>query len=481
MSRSSVAVASDAAAVRERTDGIRLVSYAGLLVAVIAIVARAIGLFDWSLWEDEEATIYYALHPSLPFPSFFPVFFWLLKAAFSLSGPSVQAARITSALVGLASLWITYACFKKRLGRPVVLLAVLLLSVNLGHVFWSQSVRYYTLALCFQVISLECFLAGFEDRRDYYLVLANVAFALALLTHFSAILLLPVFIAYLLLAPWLTPARGYGIRSHLWFALPMAAVLLVFGARIHASQGMMGGWVLPSARDPLHVLTTMVAYFGVPLLVVGTLAGLRSRATTPVRLLLMCVAFVTVAELVTIATLNLINVTWYYGLVALVGFALLAADWIVELYERNRRAVAVAIVVSSVAYSVVWLALYFTVAAGDRPRWKEASDYVARASTNSSVRTAQVFATAPNVVAYYLGSPDGGRDGDLVVHHPGTSPDAVQHGAEEWYLMPAFEITPAYAQYFRARCRFETEFRANTGPRDRSVKVYHCGTESRTQ
>jgi 4-amino-4-deoxy-L-arabinose transferase-like glycosyltransferase len=451
----------------------------------VAVGVRAIGLREWSLWEDEEASIFYALHPSLPFPSLFPVFFLMLKGAFAIAGVSVDVARVFSALVGLVSLWLVYACFKHWLGRSTVRLAVLFMAVNLGHVFWSQSVRYYTAALCFQIVSLAWFLTGFEKKRPMLLVLANVAFAAALLTHLSAILLLPVFVAFLVLSPFVSRGRRYEWSSYVAFAVPLALSTATFAVRIQQSQELMAPWVVPSAREPWHVLVTSAAYFGPPLLLLGAIGSIRRGWATmpPVHLLMVCVSMVPLAEMPIITALDLINVAWYYGLIALVGLSVLSAELIADLYARRRRVLAKLAAGGALVYSVAWLIVYFTHAAGDRPRWKEATEYIMREGgvRYGAPRSPDVFATAPGVVAYYLGVPDGGRQGESLVRMPTWTPRASQSLKDEWYLLPAFDISAEYQDWLRARCTLKAAFAATLGPRDRSVKVYYCPATSASE
>jgi 4-amino-4-deoxy-L-arabinose transferase-like glycosyltransferase len=346
------------------------------VVVVLAVVFRIWHLSLWSLWEDEEATIHYALNPNKRFPSAFPIFFLGLRGFFSITGVSVWTARLFSVAIGLASLTLVFFCVRRLVGRASALLAVLFLALNLGHVFWSQSVRYYTLVFCFELLSLYCFYWGFERRRGWLLLLANVALVAAMLTHFSAVLLVPVFVAFLgLRLVGVGDVPRYPLRLYAAFGITLAVVMAAFSYKILALQGMMGSWALPSARDPLHVFVTLAAYFGAPLLVVA-LAGavFNRRHFDRGRLLLLLLAIVPVLELIVIAALDVINVTWYYGFIAIVGFAVIAADWIVRLHSEARRGAAFALTGGLLAYSLAMLVMYQTIAYGDRPRWREAAD-----------------------------------------------------------------------------------------------------------
>ena len=124
-------------------------------------------LGEWSLWEDEEGSIYYALRLEQAFPSFFPLFFATLHEVFRLTGVSVQVGcPLPAPHFGIGSIVLTYACFRKLLSGPVALVAAFLLAINLGHLFWSQSIRYYMMVLDFQLLSVYWFLVGFERGRS---------------------------------------------------------------------------------------------------------------------------------------------------------------------------------------------------------------------------------------------------------------------------------------------------------------------------
>jgi predicted membrane-bound mannosyltransferase len=447
-------------------------------VVTVAVVARLWHLSTWSLWEDEEATIHYALNPHKWFPSAFPIFFLGLRGFFSMAGVSVTSARAFSVAIGLTSLLIVFFCVRRMVGRESALLAVLLLAVNIGHVFWSQSVRYYTLVLSFELLSVYCFFWGLERRRAWLLLLSNVALFAAMLTHFSAILLVPVFIAYMG-ARLLKLASGPPLPLALYvaFGLPLAIVVGLFAIKIAALQGMMGGWALPSARDPVHVMSTLVAYFGGPMLGLAVAGLLFDRSNlTPSRLFMLLLAIVPVLELIVIAGLNVINVTWYYAFVAVVGFAVIAADWIVRLQRDGHRTWAVALSGGVLAYSVVLLSVYQTISYGDRPRWRDAANYI-RASTAIQADGAanpDIFATAPGVVAFYLGVAPEATQGQALVKLPTVPASEATLERDQWYAIPAFEITASLQTWLSSHCTLRVDFPARTGPRDRTLRVFHC-------
>jgi hypothetical protein len=456
------------------------IAWGVIAVLAFAMLLRVWGLTEWSMWEDEEGSISLAQRPFVGFQGFFPIFFVALNWLMAVTGLSVGAARALPAALGLLSIALTYFCFRRFVTPRVALLAALLLAMNLGHLFFSQSIRYYTTALVFQLLALYWFLDGFERDRIVPLILSILAFVLALLTHFSAVLAAPVFVGYLLLmiARRETNA-GYRWRNYLLFGLMLGGVLGVFAWRIMQLQHMIGGWAIPSARDPVHVGTTVVAYFGVPLLGLAVLAPwLATQLPRRVLYFLLTASFIPVLELLVIAQLNVVNVTWYYALIALIGFALLAAAVLVALWEQQRRRTAAVLTSLTLLYYSSFLAGYYTSWHGDRPRWDEAAYYVRQATRvePGAGDNPEVFASVPGVVAFYLGAdprePETYRIVQLIPERPKMS--ASTQGA--WYVVEAKLVSPEYRTWFATNCELKARFESMTGPIDRSVLVYQQKT-----
>jgi hypothetical protein len=270
--------------------------------------------------------------------------------------------------------------------------------------------------------------------------------------------------------------EGYNRRAYLTFGIPLTVILALFASRLAAMQGMLGGFTIPSARDPVHVLITVVAYFGVPLLGLGLLSPLLAPAGFSRRSLLFFLALgvIPILELLVIARLSIINVTWYYALIALFGFAVLAALSLVGLAERGRwRLMALAIGLSIVYYSTL-LGGYYTWMHGDRPRWEEAAYYL---KAESGIRTdrqdnPEVYATVPGVVQFYL---LGLRENDpnrFAIRSLPPQPPAQPVG-EQWYVIEAGQAPAEYVAWLEEHCERKSQFEARTGPRDRTITVYH--------
>jgi hypothetical protein len=435
------------------------------------------------MWEDEEGSMTLAQKPFRGFQGYFPIYFIILNGQMRPTGLSVPAARVIPACMGILSILFTFVCLRRYVSARAALIACLLLSLNIGHVFFSQSVRYYTTALVFQLLALAWFLQGFEEDRIWPLAASVFAFTLGLLTHFSAVLLAPVFVGYLLLTIVRGESgNGYHKKNYVLFGMMLVAVLTVFAWRIMQLRNMIGGWAIPSQRDPVHTALTFLAYFGIPLLGLALLAPwLARQLRSRILLFLLCAGFLPVLEVLVIAGMNVVNVTWYYAMIALVGLALLAGAGLVGLWERGYRISAGGLGVAAVSYYVVFLLAYNFNWHGDRPRWAEAAAYLHDVANidPAGPNTAEVYATVPGVVAFYLGADPRRPETYAVVRLLPRQP--VHQVKSAWYVVEAKVLSAEFRDWFANHCTLEARFESMTGHVDRTVLVYRSKGDSLRQ
>jgi predicted membrane-bound mannosyltransferase len=461
-----------------KPDRRRYYFWAVIGVVALAALLRTWKVSEWSLWQDEETTLYFSQHLDKGFPRASPVYFVVLHGLYQVTGISVTAGRLLAAVIGTASIGLMLLCFRHLLPRRVALVAALLLAINLGHVFWSQSVRYFTTVFLFELLAVYWFLDGFERGRYGSLFLANVALALALLTHFSALLLVRAFGVYLALMIGRRESGGaYHWRGYLAFGLPCVLILVLFAWELQRMQGLLSGMAIPLLRDPLHVGLTALAYFGVPVVGVALLCPFAVRHE-PRRIpwFFLIVGLVPVAKLLVLAQLSTVNVTWYYAFIALLGFTVAAAFGLVSLARAGWRRSAFALGSASVLYYGVLLAGYFTLMHGDRPRWQEAAQFLRQ---NGHVKPGAadnpaVYATVPGTIAFYLGVPPAQTMSDSLVQKAPRHPPERGPEREQWYVLEAIFVTPEYRSWFAKHGTLEAKFEVGSRFRDRSVFVFHC-------
>jgi hypothetical protein len=450
---------------------------APLLVLAVALLARGPHLGEWGLWEDEETSLHFSQRPDKSFPASFPIFFQALRGVFDLTGVGVLPGRAFAAALGLLGVALTGVGFSRLWSRPVGVLAALFVALSLGHVFWSQSVRYYILLFDFQILALYWFLSGFERNRPWELVLANVALALGLWTHFSGALLMPVFVGHLMLAAafrW--TGGGYDRRGYLVFGVPFLIVSALFAWKFKQFMATQASLV-EGPTNPVRLLVQVVLYFGPGTLALAALAPLVVRGWWRDRrfVFLLVAALVPVAELVVIAVLNLTIVTWYYAFFALVGFAGLAALTVTSLAERGRRVAAVGLLGLGLLGLVPLAVAYHTTFSGDRPRWKDACTWLKQERGVDPTRPGSppVLANVPGVVAFHLGVPAAETMGHPVVRQLPKQPPAEPPAGETWYVVEVSSISPEYLVWLDRHAEPVYTAEARTGPKDRTVRVYH--------
>jgi hypothetical protein len=170
--------------------------------------------------------------------------------------------------------------------------------------------------------------------------------------------------------------------------------------------------------------------------------------------------------------MNFVNVTWYYGFVAMVGLAVLSAASLTSLWNRGYRRAAAGLAVATFGYYGCFLGMYCTTAHGDRPRWGDAARFVRDeygVRPGSPVRP-KLYANVPGPVAFYLGEhPSKYEPSRVVVGLPERPADLPDGGI---YVVEERSLSPTYLAWFVNHCDLKARFEAHTGPADRSVSVY---------
>ena len=236
---------------RERRTGV-----APVIVAVLTFVAAVLRFWHLgakSLWLDEAITAWLAQASS-------PVFtgtvwrggeanmslFYVIMRAWSHLGSSEWTLRFFSVLMGIAAIPIFFVLGKRLFGSRVGLIAALLLTVNACHVAYSQEARSYTLFFLLAILSWYFFVRAIETGGSLDYIAYAVISALAVYSHFFALLLVA--------AQWAS-VLALGRERIRWGKLLLAAALLVLltGPALFFIVGRDTGqlaWVpKPSLRD----------------------------------------------------------------------------------------------------------------------------------------------------------------------------------------------------------------------------------------
>lgn len=102
-------------------------------------------------------------------------------------GDDETILRLPAALFGVASVWLVYLLGRKLFDETIGLLAAALLAIAPIHIYYSQEMRFYSLAT-FMMLAMVYAFARAESRRDW--LLFGIVATFALYAHYYALLVL---------------------------------------------------------------------------------------------------------------------------------------------------------------------------------------------------------------------------------------------------------------------------------------------------
>jgi len=253
-----------------RTHG-RLLVWLGALAVALALYA-ALGLHQWQLPGvnydealdavpamevvrglplDNEAVVHIAGRewPLMVMPYVGAVSTYLFLPAFALLGPGVLAMRLTTLLIGAASLLAAWGFLREFLDERVASLSTLLLAANPSFVFWTRIGAFVALPVLPLALAVWwCLYRWYCGRGARYLILAAFCLGLGLSTK---ILFLWLWVAlglgWLVLSPWLYHTVEW--RAWLWpwlrarpRALAAAGLAAIVGGGPLLAYNLLYGW-----------------------------------------------------------------------------------------------------------------------------------------------------------------------------------------------------------------------------------------------
>jgi len=136
----------------------------------------------------EWATAYLYGAPQFEKPIFF---YWLLKISYSIFGVNEVAARLPSALMGLAGVIGIYLIGAALFSKRAALLSAIILATNVEYIILSRACVTDMTLFVFMLFGVLFFLLGHLKGKGYFYMLSSAAFALAVLTKGPVAILLP--------------------------------------------------------------------------------------------------------------------------------------------------------------------------------------------------------------------------------------------------------------------------------------------------
>ena len=148
----------------------------GIIFGLIILVGLALRLtiINYPLWYDEGCSIATAINS---FPSGIndylwthdlqhtPFYFYILHFIMQFFGDSEVVLRLSSLIVSMALLPITYVVTNKLSSKKVALLAMLFMSVNTFQVLYSIEIRMYPYVMLFALLSIN-YLIDYDRKGD---------------------------------------------------------------------------------------------------------------------------------------------------------------------------------------------------------------------------------------------------------------------------------------------------------------------------
>jgi len=462
-----------------------------LFFALLIGLDRFWRLSRWSLWFDETATWTDAQVGPDQSEISHPLGYRAIALAVDWLGgvPDEFALRFLPALAGWLAVPLTYWAFRPLAGKRRAAAAALIVAASSWHVYWSQNARFYTMAQDVSLLGAGLLLRGLWGRKTVLSALGFACAGAAALFHPSAGLVL----AALAVAPLLLRlVRGVrplpDVRVAIGILALFAVALLV---RYDWARRTIATHIYNKPQSsPAHLLLT-TGFYVTPLLCVGALAGtilafLRRDAR---HLFAALVASLVLAAALTMSLFARISAQYVF--VVLPWIALLACVPLEAGEDAEEEAAAGA----SLGYlRSAWLAvlvlpalatsvLYFTVRSGERPRWREAYEYV----WNQREEGDLVLGMEASVGEYYL------NPSATDLRHPthvgwldswrAREPFVwAEHARRTWYILnpeQLYDWNPSDAERMRRflaeECRLVQCYPLYVESRDLSVWVYVRG------
>lgn len=257
--------------------------WAVLLILAVAAAAHAglVSVMGFSI--DETYDVAMARHLALSYEDHPPAIMWLIAAAVHLFGSESHfIVRLPTLIVAAAQGWLLYRltalAFDKRAGLFAVIALVLspLFGFYLGAIAVTDGPML--LGLTGAAYFLAQGLFGGQPMRSGDWLLAGIFFGIACLSKFTAVLVLPGLILFLLTVPRLRPL----LLSAGPYVATLAALLMFTPVIVWNAQNGFAAFVFQGSRAALdgHVhFDRFVSHAGFLLAVLGPVVGLIQVGT----------------------------------------------------------------------------------------------------------------------------------------------------------------------------------------------------------
>jgi hypothetical protein len=297
---------------------------------------------------------------------------------FRSSGVTEFNGRLAAASLGTLSVVAFAFLLSPVIGRGAALATISLLTICTWHIEWSQSARFYIPMFLYYNTALLAYFIASERRSLPILLLSVVAACLATATKPTSVMLFGVMgidgIVY-----WLRTRRlpldppgiallGAGVVCGVLLSLPQGSQTIgVFSAR------QLG-------ESTLRVVGGNLYHVG-PAVALMAAVGAWMARTTATRAVILLVSAVVVPLLAFGTLANFLHVEIRYTFMNVMGWLALAGLGSHSIFNALRQAnapwpVALMPFILVVVASSLSTLHYYEPASGNRPRWRDAYEYV---------------------------------------------------------------------------------------------------------
>ena len=383
-----------------------------ILLLILAGALRLLRLGAWSFWADEIFTLRDA--QNLSNVKGYPVGYALIGQVVKLFGTSEFAARLLPAVVGAVSVPVIYLIGKRLFSQRAALLAALLLALLSFHIYYSQYARYYTPLVLLATLGMWAAFEGIERNDKRWLVGAVLLTGLAFWTHWTAGLMAPALLLYLVWsAKGAEKPAGLGAANVAILLGPFVVGGLVLATRMGR---FLAGW---RGDAPFSFLRLLLIFAKVvdrmePTVLICAAVAVWLLMIERDRRVKWLLPFAALPILVVVGFVGFSQGGSRFAIVSLPAVVLLAGegmDRLIRYASSGYRTFAwalVALVVISLAMKDV---RYFTTERGQRPQWREAIAWAMAQEPD-----ADFIVTTPEIFEHYTGRTAGAlRDFDDAV------------------------------------------------------------------
>lgn len=448
-----------------------------LLGALVLGLLRFVRLGEWSLWFDEVLT--WGDSHDFPDGLFNRAGYWLVRQTVEWTGgePTEFSLRLLPAIAGYLAIPLAYWAFRPLAGPTRSGVAALLIAVSAWELQWSQTARFYTFVQLSSLLGAGVTIRGLLASRWPQVTAGILLAAAGVFFHLQAALLAGALAVAAAASP---PGQRVIGRS--------AAIALLLPALL-GSPWILGAWTRYQATkavsDPIgsaahFVLTT--GWYVTPALGAAVLAAalLILRGADARGRFVLVVVLIGGGALACLSAAATVSAQYLFSFLPFV--ALLAA-WPLGAQGIQRDGVLrAAVVVALVLPQLAGSALYLTSERGQRPRWRDAAEFVAANRQEGDA----VLSDPAAVVEFYLGDrhPRRVRRSEDVVlfdsYNPWFVRQEVKSGKSVWLVLRNDnlmtyepELRAKFRRYVAENFRLVKQFPVQVTGRDLSVDVWH--------